>query len=123
MADPIDIIDADDLVAYLRSGTADQVAVFVDLANALVTEAWVDPVDPIPVSVQSITLEVAARPARNPKGLASWSRSIDDGSRTERLPDRAARAGVYLLDHERRELRGKPRSRRRLQPIRTRPGW
>lgn len=121
----MEIITVADLTNYLGSATpAPSNAEFiVELVNDLVTEAWAEPVDPVPSRVKLIALEVAARPARNPKGLSSWTRSVDDASRTERLSDSAARTGVFLTDEEAAYLSGALRRRRnRYGTIRLRIG-
>lgn len=126
--DPIEVITTTELATYLGTDPGDPPAAYdqyVLFANGVVTEAWADPVDPIPWWVKSIALEAAGRAGRNPKGLSSWSRSIDDGSRTERLPEQAARAGVFLTtDEEVRLGRGVGRKRpRRFGSVRTRLGY
>lgn len=124
MADPIDIIDSGDLATYLGSTATAQYDVYVELANDQVTEAWAEPTpDDIPAWVRGIALEAAARAARNPRGLESWTRSIDDGSRTERLPKDAARAGVFLTDDERTRLGRVGNKRSRFGSVRTRVGY
>lgn len=130
MDEPIEIISTPDLVNYLKAAgvTTDPSAcnIYVPLANGLVSEAWSTPEDPIPRWVKAIALEVAARPARNPKGLSSWTRNADDTSRTERLPDAAARAGIYLLDSEETKLgRSRDTTQRphRFRSVRTRVGY
>ncbi len=96
-----------DLASYLRTpslaGDAD-LEFLVSLVNGLIEEAWMAPVDPAPYSVRALAFTVAERAWNNPKGLSSWTRSIDDASRTERLPEVYARAGVYLTDDERAAL-------------------
>jgi hypothetical protein len=124
MADPIQIIDATQLATYLGFDPIAQHDVYVELANDLVTEAWADPdPDNIPAWVRGIALEAAARAARNPRGLESWTRSIDDGSRTERLPKDAARAGVFLTEDERVRLGRVGTKRSRFGSVRTRVGY
>lgn len=123
MADALAIINAAAAASYTGTAVDDFPSIWVDLTNGVVTEAWKNPVDRIPAWVQGIALEVVARPIRNPKGLSSWTRSVDDGSRTERLPDAAARAGIYLLPDELRRLRGETRRRQRFGTIRTRVGY
>jgi hypothetical protein len=122
----VEIITADDLNTYLGAGVAAssaQLDLLVDLANDLVTETWRTPTEPAPTWVTAIALEVAARPARNPKGLASLTKSVDDGSRTERML--ADRAGVYLTKDEAAALRndGRPRRRQRFGTIRVGLGY
>lgn len=126
MADaPIQVITTAELATYLGTATLPAYAQYVLFANGLVTEAWENPVEPIPWWVKSIALEAAGRAGRNPKGLASWSRTIDDGSRTERLPETAARAGVFLTTEEETKLRrGLDKARaRRFGSVRTPLGY
>lgn len=121
----LNIIKATELADYLGVGLDKRIETLTSLANGLVSEAWRNQVTPIPTTVKSIALEVAARPGRNPKGLSSWTRSVDDASRTERLSDAAARAGVYLTADERTQLRGSPlasRAGRVVKSIGTRMG-
>jgi hypothetical protein len=118
----MEIITTADLTGYLGS-TPTNAATLVELANGLVTDAWKDPVEPIPTWVRAIALEAAARPGRNPKGLASWTKSLDDASRTERLPEYAAKAGVFLTEDELTKLMGiKRRRKNRYGTIRVRIG-
>lgn len=105
MAD-LSIINAAAAASYAGVTTGDFPSIWVQLANGLVSDAWKNPSTPVPAWVQGIALEAVARAIRNPKGLSSWTRSIDDGSRTERLPDTAARAGVFLTDDEYAQLQG-----------------
>lgn len=102
----VDIINAPELVQYLKVDPATDLSLLVSLTNGIVSEAWVNQSPTVPVWVEAIAYEVAARAFRNPQGLSSWTVSIDDGSRTQRLPDQAARAGVYLTDLERSQLAG-----------------
>lgn len=127
MADPIEVITSQQLVSYPGAGqpTPEEAAYYVQLVNGLVTEAWANPVDPVPFWVQAIALEAAARVSRNPKRLQSWTRSIDDASRTERASEADLKnAGVYLSDRERLRLAGKKHNRRhKYGTIRVRPGF
>lgn len=126
MAESIEIITADDLVAYPGAGkpSEEDAAIWVMLINGLITEVWKTPEDPVPFWVKTIALSTAARASSNPKGLASWTRTLDDGSRTERLPDAAVRAGLRLDDADRRRLRGLgPRRRNRFGTIRVDIGY
>ena len=119
------IITVTDLTNYLGSATAtpSNAEFLVQLVNDLVTEKWASPVDPVPIDVTLVALEAAARPARNPKGLSSWTRSVDDASRTERISDTAARAGVFLTADEKALLAGTQKRRRnRYGTIRVKLG-
>lgn len=125
MAESIQIIAAEDLMAYPGAGapSEEDAAVWVMLVNGLVTEAWRSPEDPVPFWVKTIALRTAARASSNPKGLASWTRSLDDGSRTERIPEAAARAGLQLDADDRARLRGQKRRRSRYGTIRIGIGY
>lgn len=115
----MEIITATQTQNYLGASadgiTNERLALIVDLANGIVTDAWAHPVLPAPAGVVAIALEVAARPLRNPKGLSSFTRHVDDASRTERLSDAAARAGVFLTDDERAILTGDGTKKKRRQ--------
>lgn len=116
MADPIEIITAYDLVSYPGAGspTMDDAEVHVFWANQIVTEAWADPADPVPYAVRAIALEVASRVSRNPRRLESWTKRLDDASKTERVSaGDLARAGYFLTPEERMMLAGKTARRRR----------
>lgn len=125
----MEIITVTTLQSYLGAdaslATADQLQLYVDLANGLVTEAWANPVAPAPAWVSAVAFEAAARPVRNPRGLASLTKHVGEASRTERLSDRAARAGVYLTDDEKTDLRGggPTKPRRRFGVVRTPLGY
>lgn len=125
MAESIHIISAEDLMSYPGAGrpSEEDAAIWVMLVNGLVTEAWKSPEDPVPFWVKTIALRTAARASSNPKGLASWTRSLDDGSRTERLPEAAARAGLELDPGDRARLRGQKRRRNRFGTIRVSLGY
>lgn len=133
MADPIEIINTVEVTTYLGPLVAvdsDQLKFLVELTNGVVTDAWASPPDSVwtdpttcPAWVRVLALEVAGRPARNPKGLASWTKSADDASKTERLPERAAAAGVFLTSEEAARLGGVKRRRRRMGTIYIRRGY
>lgn len=113
----MDIITGGELTNYLGSSApaaGGRLELIVELANGLVTDAWATPTEPnaIPSWVRAITFEVAARPLRNPGGLASVTRHIDDASRTERLSDLAARAGLFLTAEEEARLANRGKTRR-----------
>lgn len=118
MADPIEIVTATQVLDYLGLSERQGTDTIVALTNGLVSETWTTPSSPIPYWVTAIALEVAARPLRNPKALASVTVSVDDASRTERVSEAVAlRAGVFLTGAERRQLAG--RRRRRYGTVRT----
>lgn len=101
----MDIITTIDLAAYLAiygiAAPAPAVATLaVELANSVVSQAWTVQTDPAPAWVKALTLEVAARPFRNPGGIASRTVTVDDASRTERFGADAVRVGVFLTDAE-----------------------
>ena len=127
MADPIAIVNAETLASSLGAPhTAESVAQVVAWTNALVTDEWRYPEDPVPTRIQMVAYEVAKRALRNPKGLESWSVGHDNTTRTERLPKDAQRAGVYLTSDELVTLQDRPGPsprRRKFRTIRTRPGY
>ena len=103
----VDVISDTDLASYLGAEVNGQLSLIVTKTNELVTEAWADPVEPVPTRVWSVAINVAARALSNPKGLTSWTRSWDDISRTERVEgDR--RFGLFLTDEDLAELNGDP---------------
>lgn len=112
----VDIISAAELASYLRNddlATNASLEQIVEFTNELVTEEWVDPIDPVPVKVKLLTLNVAARawvydPSRS--HIESYSRSLDDASRTERYRSSSDHQGVYLTDSEIATLNGRARS-------------
>lgn len=127
MPSTTEVISAQQLIDYPGSGspTPKNAATYARLVNGLVNEVWAEPIEPVPFWVHALALEVGARASRNPKGLQSWTRSLDDGQRTERISEDAAKhVGVYLTDDERNRLLGKPaaRRRRRFGTIRVTPG-
>jgi hypothetical protein len=123
MTEPITIITGAELASYPGAGSPSlsDANTFATLVNGVVTEAWKTPVPvgkPVPAWVRAIAFEVGARAARNPKGLQSWTRSVDDASRTERYSDVSARAGVYLTEAEEARLGGKAARKHRYGTIR-----
>lgn len=126
----MEVITPDEVISYLGASTpveSDRLNLIIELTNGLIADKWANPTTPpdsVPAWVRSIALEVAARPLRNPRGLASVTRSIDDASRTERLADTAARAGVFLTAEEEARLanRGNTGRRGRYGTIRLRIG-
>lgn len=101
----MDIITATDLAAYLgiygiTAPSPDSAVLAVQLANDVVSHAWGTQVDPAPAWVKALTLEVAARPFRNPSGIATKTITVDDASRTERFGADAVRVGIFLTDAE-----------------------
>lgn len=105
----MDIIASEDLASYpgVTGLSADQLAWTVAQVNSLITESWANPTTPVPAWVKMLALDVAARFAQNPKGLESWTRSIDDAARTERLSrTRLERFGIYLTPDELLSLSG-----------------
>lgn len=123
MSDPIQIITGAELASYPGSGNPSltDATRWAEIVNGVVTDAWAVPENPVPYWVKAIALECGARAARNPKGLQSWTKSVDDASRTERFAA-AARTGVFLTDDELARLGGKKRRRQRYGTIRLRLG-
>lgn len=98
----VDIISKDDLAAYPGITAPDASLTWTAAQiNALVTESWKCATDPVPAWVKAIALGAAARFLFNPKGLESWTRQVDDASRTERVGSAVSgRSGPYLTDEE-----------------------
>lgn len=94
------------LASYLRvTIPAGQATTILDLTNNLITD-YVGTITPAPAEVTAIAFEVAARAWRNPQGLSSVTRSIDDYDKTERREgDMAMPPGVYLTAEEEARLR------------------
>lgn len=111
----MDIIDVYDLASYLRDGSLasdDSLAQIVDLTNTLVSEEWATPVDPVPVKIKLLTLNVAARAWVNDPSkshLESYSRTLDDASKTEKYRASSENGSVYLTDSEKALLDGRHR--------------
>lgn len=111
----MNVITYDDLASYLRDTALSADASFmqvVDLVNDLVAENWLwaEAAAPIPAKVRLLALNAAARAwAWNPSTshLESITRSIDDGSRTERYRAGSTRGSVYLTEDELLLLRGR----------------
>lgn len=123
----VDIIDEADLAS--SPGVPEQAAGSTRLASlaagasAVVQEAWLNPVDPVPVWVKNIAISVALRAMWNPKGLQMLSRQIDDAKRTEQYADEwVGSVGFNLTDSERSLLSGVVSGNRRVGTIRTVPG-
>lgn len=100
----MEIITGDDLASYPGvdgSLTTAQLEWVAEQVSALVEGAWQCPVEPVPAWVKAIALNAGGRFAQNPKGLESWTRSIDDASRTERVRGNSGtRSGIYLSDND-----------------------
>ena len=109
----VDIITAESLASYLRDDTlvaSPSLAQVVELTNALLTEEWATPVDPIPVKITLLALNVAARAwVYDPStaNLESLSRTSDDGSRTEKYRTAIENSSVYLTESEEALLNGR----------------
>lgn len=107
------VIDPFELASYLRDDTLSEnesLIQIVDLTNALVSEEWTTPVDPIPVKVTLLTLNVAARAWVNDPSkshIESYSRTLDDASKTEKYRTSAANGSVYLTESEEALLNGR----------------
>lgn len=98
-----DIITAAQLATYLRGEAQESdLALLVELANGIVSEAAPTLATPAPIRVRAITFEVAARAWRNPDGYSS--ETVDDYTYRRDADSRSA--GIYLTDAERAELVG-----------------
>lgn len=112
----VDIIIPDDLASYLRDDSLAEdssLGQIVDLVNALITEAWADPEDPVPARVTLLALSIGARAWVNSPAtinISSSSVSVDDGTATDRYRE-PSRAGVYLTSDEVALLNGQRRTR------------
>lgn len=112
----MDIITAAELASWLRDpslATDDSLEQIVELTNDLITEEWVDPVDPIPVRVKTLALTIGARAWVNDpstSNVESTSVRVDDGSTTDRFRS-PSRAGVYITSDEVASLNGERRTR------------
>lgn len=106
----MDVIDTTALASYLRDDDLDQAAlgVLVDLTNGVITET-AGVLDPVPVTVRAVAIEVAARAYRNPDGAVTES-GDDYGYRRA---DGTAAAGVYLTASESAQLQRFRRAPRR----------
>lgn len=98
------IISGTDLASYPgidSSLTGDQLDWIAAQINGLVEGAWQCPVDPVPAWVKTIALNAGARFAQNPRGLESYTTSVDDGSHTRRhrVTDDSP-SGIYLTADE-----------------------
>lgn len=98
------IITGTDLASYPgvdSSLTSTQLDWIAEQISGLVAGAWRCPEDPAPAWVKAIALNAAGRFAQNPRGLESYTTSIDDGSHTLRHRARSdAPAGLGLTDDE-----------------------
>lgn len=110
----MNVITEDDLASYLRDPSLSDNASLIQIVewvNELVTEEWSDPADPVPARIMLLALNVAARAWVNDPSRAnveSVSRTIDDGSRTERYRTSITQGSiVYLTDDERAMLNGR----------------
>lgn len=110
------IITAAELASYLRDDTLvsnTSLVQIVTLTNGLVTEEWTTPVDPVPLKIKLLTLNVAARAWVNDPSkshLESYSRSLDDASRTEKYRASSENGSVYLTETEEALLNGRSRN-------------
>lgn len=98
------IIIGDDLASYPgidATLTSEQLEWIAEQVNNLVEGAWQCPTDPVPAWVSTIALNAAGRFAQNPRGLQSYTTSVDDGSVTQRhRGSEGAPSGVYLTADE-----------------------
>lgn len=106
----VDIITDEELASYLQTEVNSAITLVAEKTNELITEKWEQPPadgEPVPTSVWSLAINVAARAAANPKGLTSWTESWDDITLTERVESSTLRQlGLYLTDDELIELNG-----------------
>ena len=113
----VEFITEVELASYLRDpslATDASLVQLVEFANELLTEEWTTPVVPIPVKVKLLALNVAARAwVNNPSlsNIESYTRSLDDASRTERYRASSHDGSIFLTESEEALLNG--RSRRR----------
>lgn len=98
------IIIGSDLASYPGidgSLTADQLDWIAIQVSSLVEDAWQCPVDPVPVWVTTLALNAAGRFAQNPRGLESYTTSVDDGSHTRRhRVTSETPSGIHLTEEE-----------------------
>lgn len=104
-----DYITEGELSSYLQvKHVAGKNTLTVELANGAVTDVIGDVLNTPAMSsrIKAITLEAAARHARNPLAFSSEQVKTDDYDTTERREGKALTApGVYLTDGEKDELR------------------
>lgn len=118
------VITAAELASYLRNPDLVSDPSFVQivsLTNDLIDEAWAAPAYPVPVRITLLGLDVAARAwSFDPTTahLESYTRTLDDASRTERFRTKGDGGRVYLTAAEASLLRGAPavRSVRLVRP-------
>lgn len=98
------IISGTDLASYpgidgnLSPSQLDWIAAQV---GALVEGAWRCPTTPTPPWVKTIALNAGGRFAQNPRGLESYTTSVDDGTHTRRhRVSSDVPAGIHLTDDE-----------------------
>lgn len=108
-------------VPGVQGYTAEQLDATAARVNALIADEWANPETPTPNWVVEIALDAAARYLANPKGLESWTRSVDDASRTERVRV-GGRTGLHLTEAQVRRLRGAKAARPRSLRLRV-PGY
>lgn len=117
------IITPKDLASYLpgTNEAAPATVFYANLANDVVSEVT-GPLDPVPVRVKAIALEVAARGLRGSDGFTSVTTSTDDTTKTWRRDTAGAAAGVFLTDAEQNELRAIVSNRPLTDAFTIRPG-
>lgn len=93
-----------ELASYMRRSTADlgNVDLHIELAEGLILPLIGGAASPLitDIRIKATGIEVVARALRNPEGYIA--ESLDDWS--GRLPETAARAGVFLTRDERSDL-------------------
>jgi hypothetical protein len=100
-----EFLTAAELADYLERDVTGAITSVVTRTNALVTEQWTHPVDPVPEWVKNIAWNVAIRAGANPTGVTSTTRAWDDITRTDRF-ESGQKQGVYLTDDEETKLHG-----------------
>jgi hypothetical protein len=113
----MEFITAAELASWLRDpalAADESLQLVVSLTNDLLTEEWTTPVDPIPVKIKLLALNVAARgwtydPAK--ANLESLSRTLDDASRTEKYRTSSDSGSVFLTESEEAILNGRQQRR------------
>lgn len=104
------IIVGSDLASYPGidgSLTSDQLDWIAAQVSGLVEGAWRFPTTSVPAWVMTIALNAAGRFAQNPRGLESYTTSVDDGTHTRRhRVAEGAPGGIYLTEDELAALGG-----------------
>lgn len=102
-----DFLTRSELASYLGEPESPALDSITTRTNALVTEEWINPVDPPPQWVVNIAWNVATRAGANRKNVTSTTRAWDDVTRTDRWEAGKA-MGVVLEPDELAQLQGNP---------------